>query len=225
MYIQNVSLNLLKIHNMKQCIKCNEEKELSYFIKDKNLSCGYRSKCKFCLSEEQKIRRLNNIEHVKKVRKLHYDNNIEKMRLEKRVYNSKNKEAKALYDINYRIKNSEKISNYKKEWNKKMSLENIIYKIKKNLRRRVHHALKGNTKSTSTMKLIGCTPEFFKNYIESLFEPNMTWENYGEWHIDHIKPCFSFDLSKINEQNECFHYSNQRPLWKTENLKRPKSIL
>lgn len=209
---------------MKECIKCKITKDLSCFPKDKRLISGYRSKCQTCLNEEQSIRRKNNIDKYKATRKLYYQANIEKMRAEKIEYYKNHKKDKALYDIQYREKNKEKIAAYKKEWDKKQMQDSIIYKIKKNLRRRVHHALNGKTKSFSTMKLIGCTPEYFKEYIESLFLENMSWDNYGEWHIDHIIPCFSFDLSIPEQQEKCFHYSNQRPLWKTDNLKRPKSI-
>jgi hypothetical protein len=200
------------------------EKELSYFPKDNRCSFGYRNKCKKCTNEEQRIRRKNNLEKYKATRKIYYYKNIEKIRKEKKISNDKYKDSKALYDVQYRKKHKEKIAEYKKNWDKNQMKNNILYRIKKNLRRRVHHALKGNNKSKSTMKLIGCTPEFFKNYIESLFIEGMTWDNYGEWHIDHIIPCFTFDLTIPEEQNKCFNYSNQRPLWKTDNLKRPKNI-
>lgn len=208
----------------KKCIKCGITKELSCFSKDDKLTSGYRPKCKTCLNEEQRIRRLNNIDKYKANRKKYYQANIEKMRAEKIKYYKNNKEAKALYDKKYRENNKEKIAIYKKEWDKKRTQNDINHKIKKNLRRRVHHALKGKTKSNNTMKLIGCTPEYFKEYIESLFLDGMSWDNYGEWHIDHILPCFTFDLSIPEQQEQCFHYSNQRPLWKIDNLKRPKNI-
>ena len=48
----------------------------------------------------------------------------------------------------------------------------------------------------------------------------MTWDNYGDWHVDHIRPCCSFDLTKIEEQNICFHYTNLQPLWAEENFKK-----
>lgn len=51
----------------------------------------------------------------------------------------------------------------------------------------------------------------------------MSWNNYGEWHIDHIIPCFTFDLSKHEDQLKCFHYLNQRPLWAIDNLKRSRN--
>lgn len=208
----------------KKCIKCEITKDLSCFTRDNKLTSGYRSKCKSCLNEEQTIRRLNNIDKYKATRKKYYEANIEKMRAEKVEYYKNNKEAKALYDIEYREKNKERIAAYKKKWDKKKTETDIVYKIKKNLRRRVHHALNGDTKSQATMNLLGCTPEYFKEYIESLFLEGMSWDNYGEWHIDHILPCFTFDLSIPEQQEQCFHYSNQRPLWKTDNLKRPKKI-
>jgi len=46
----------------------------------------------------------------------------------------------------------------------------------------------------------------------------MSWDNYGEWHVDHKRPCASFDLSKLKEQRVCFHYMNLQPLWAAENL-------
>jgi hypothetical protein len=53
----------------------------------------------------------------------------------------------------------------------------------------------------------------------------MTWDNYGLWHIDHIRPCNSFDLSKAEEQAKCFNYINLQPLWAIENLEKSDKIL
>jgi len=52
----------------------------------------------------------------------------------------------------------------------------------------------------------------------------MSWNNHGEWHIDHIKPCTSFDLSKLSEQKKCFHYKNLQPLWAKDNLSKGAKI-
>ena len=46
----------------------------------------------------------------------------------------------------------------------------------------------------------------------------MTWDNYGEWHIDHIKPCCGFDLTDFEQQKKCFHYTNLQPLWAKDNI-------
>ena len=75
------------------------------------------------------------------------------------------------------------------------------------------------------MKLIGCSIESLKNYLEKQFKKDMTWHNHGlyGWHIDHIRPCISFDLIKKSEQKKCFHYTNLQPLWAKENLSKGKT--
>ena len=73
-------------------------------------------------------------------------------------------------------------------------------------------------KGCSTMELTGCELPFLKGYIEAKFVEGMTWENHGSWHLDHIKPCCSFDLKNEEEQKKCFHYTNLQPLWAVENL-------
>lgn len=82
---------------------------------------------------------------------------------------------------------------------------------------RIRLALKDKKeiKEQETIKYLGCDYEFLKNYIENKFQPNMTWDNYGEWEIDHIIP-----VSK----NGSFHYTNLQPLWKIDNRKKGNKI-
>ena len=77
------------------------------------------------------------------------------------------------------------------------------------------------------MNLLGCSPDFFKRHLESKFTEGMSWENYGTkgWHIDHIKPCASFDLTIESEQIECFHFSNLQPLWWYDNIEKSDKIV
>lgn len=71
-----------------------------------------------------------------------------------------------------------------------------------------------------TLELLGCSPEDYRVYLEGLFEPGMSWDNGGEWHIDHIRPVASFDLSTDAGQVATFHFSNTRPMWATENMRK-----
>jgi len=92
----------------------------------------------------------------------------------------------------------------------------LTFRILCALRSRTRLAIKSQKtiKTSTTHILIGCSIEFFKEYIESKFLPTMTWENYGKyWHIDHIVPCYYFDLLKEEEQKRCFHYTNLQPLF------------
>ena len=111
---------------------------------------------------------------------------------------------------------------------------NFSFKILCTLRARMHDVLKGRTKSDTTKNLIGCSIEELKKHLESQFKPGMNWDNYGtgyndkgmqEWHIDHITPCASFDLSKESEQRKCFHYTNLQPLWALENRLKGNKII
>lgn len=88
-------------------------------------------------------------------------------------------------------------------------------RIKKAVVRRLKKLV--GSKSEKYNELIGCSPRELASYLKSLFQPGMTWENYGEWHIDHKLPCRSFDLSVETQRLQCFHYTNLQPLWETEN--------
>ena len=93
-------------------------------------------------------------------------------------------------------------------------------KLAHNQRKRVIGALKGIAKSNNALEMIGCSAIELKDYIESKFQDGMSWKNYGldGWHVDHIRPCASFDLSDPSQQEECFHYTNLQPLWAKDNL-------
>lgn len=101
----------------------------------------------------------------------------------------------------------------------------INFRLKHNLRVRIHDAIKNRIKSESTIQLIGCSIDNLKQYLESQFKNGMTWSNYGVWEVDHIRPCCTFDLSEISEQKKCFNYTNLQPLWKKENRSKAKKFI
>ena len=72
-------------------------------------------------------------------------------------------------------------------------------------------------KSKTTERLVGCSFKQLIHHLETQFKQGMTWENMGKWEIDHIVPCASFDLTKKEEQEKCFHWTNLQPLWAQEN--------
>ena len=113
---------------------------------------------------------------------------------------------------------------YIRDYENQKLKSNIYYRITKLLRSRISDGLKGKSKSASTLNLLGCSIEFLRKHLESQFKPGMTWDNhsFGGWHIDHIKPCAKFDLTKESEQRKCFHYSNLQPLWAEDNWSKGK---
>lgn len=96
--------------------------------------------------------------------------------------------------------------------------EDPSYMLTHRLRSRLTAALKGLCKAAPTRELLGCSAEELKKHLESLFQPGMSWENRQEWHIDHIRPCASFNLLEPEQQRCCFHYSNLQPLWAKDNI-------
>jgi hypothetical protein len=86
-----------------------------------------------------------------------------------------------------------------------------------NLRNRVNKIMNriDIAKDNTTMELLGCDVQTAKSHIESQFTVGMSWDNYGDWDIDHIRPCASFNLAKPEEQRKAFHYQNLQPLWST----------
>jgi len=135
-------------------------------------------------------------------------------------------EHRTLYLRQYKKNNRDKINERVRSWRWNYYRNNIDFKISMNIRRRICHVLKDNYKSKRTMELIGCSIEELKQHLESKFTFGMNWKNYGfGWHVDHIRPCDSFDLSKEEEQEKCFHYTNLQPLWAAENFKKNNKFL
>jgi hypothetical protein len=160
--------------------------------------------------EYHKKYRLDNLEKVKKMTKIWIENNREKF----------NKLVNKSYH-----KNKKKIIKKNMEYERKRLQTDMNWVLKKRLRNRLRQALKGISKSKSTMELLGVPHmDFLKTWIECKFKEGMTWENRHLWHIDHIKPCSSFDLTKPEEQAKCFHYTNLQPLWASENLSKGNRI-
>jgi hypothetical protein len=112
----------------------------------------------------------------------------------------------------------EKVINKQLIYQNKKYREDINYKLAKILRSRLRELVTSDFKSDSALKLVGCSIEYLKFRLESQFEEGMSWDNYGEWHIDHIRPCISYDLDDEEQQGICFGYKNLQPLWGPDNI-------
>lgn len=173
---------------MKICSKCKQKKELKDFHKQKGGKFGLNSKCKICKGEEG----------LK-----WYKNNLQKAKCQNQQWLLNNKEK---YN----------------EHHKKRYKEDILFKLKKNIRTSLWQHLKSKkqyVKQKSSIILLGCSLEEYKQHLENQFKIGMNWGNHGSiWEIDHITPCDSFDLTQLEEQQKCFHYTNLQPLFKTTEI-------
>ena len=185
-------------------------------------------------SDENDIKKIKRSEYAKqwylknKEHKRQYD-----IKYRKEVYNKVRRERRK-NDPEHRKKINELCNKYSKRPEQKIKrnlyLKNKLktdfnYKLIHTIRVRIKDVLRGHSKSNSTINMLGCTIEELWKHLESTFKPGMTKENHGKWHVDHIIPCSSFDLTKPEEQAKCFHYTNLQALWSHENLLKGAKII
>lgn len=164
----------------------------------------------------------DNKEYVCQRDKEHYRKNAEKIKASARKYAQENKEAVSARQKSYKERNRAKL-NAKVLERKEID---VAFSLTYSLRSRLVSAVKRKSvkKLAKSLDLIGCSPGFLIKHLEKQFLKGMTWKNHGMkgWHIDHIVPCSSFDLTTEDQQRQCFHFSNLRPLWARDNLKKGK---
>lgn len=218
---------------MKICTKCKVEKDILEFHKNKSickecrkdLAKDYYLKNKEKINNNSKEWKLTNREIIKKSNKKYYIKNKEQTKKRVKIHRKNNREKYKIYQKEYRKINKEKINKQIIIYNKKRKKIDINFRILGNLRTRIYIALKNKHKSLNTMFLTGCEIDYLMFHIQNQFTKDMNWDNYGEWHIDHIKPCAKFDLSDPKEQQKCFNYTNLQPLWAEDNLRKSDKIL
>ena len=188
-------VNIDKINNKQ---KDWRETNKDYF---KKYNCDNKSKIKL---------------HKKAYREL----NKEKVSKQTKAYRENNRDKINTINKNWRDNNKEKVSKQTKAYFNNRLKTDVQFKLTHNLRNRLNSAIKGNYKVGSAVKDLGCSVEELKSYIESKFQPGMSWDNWNKdgWHIEHIKPLASFDLTDRNQLLEACHYTNLQPLWATYNI-------
>jgi hypothetical protein len=136
------------------------------------------------------------------------------------------KETQSSYHREWRKRNKEARAEYQKAWAAEKRATDLDHRLKGCLRHRVQQAIKHGYKSASTLQLLGCSIEQVRAHLEAQFLPGMSWDNWTSdgWHIDHIRPCATFDLSDPEQQRACFHYSNLQPLWASDNCAKRDSL-
>jgi hypothetical protein len=218
---------------MKICTRCRISKELSEFNIRTSSHDGHTAACKACRAIESKQRRDN----LDKVVVAEYD---KKYRIENR---GKLKEYYKKYDMahpdtefrrkqkaEYQEKNKEQIGEYSKKWRmdnrdlmnrqKRERRKNPLIRLKCNLRTLIGNRIResGYTKKSKCFSIIGCTIDDLRLHLESKFQSGMSWQNYGQWHVDHKQP-LAFAKTE-RELIGLFHYTNLQPLWAIDNIKK-----
>lgn len=206
----------------KICSGCKLEKNVIDFYIDSTRKDGFRSRCKICCKSECSKYQKKNPENSRKKTKKFRDNNPDKVKEIYRKWRDNNLLRERERSNSWKVSNRDKINEYRIERRKKDN----IYKITENLRNRVRNffSVRNIRKSNRTFEIVGCSPQFLKDYIESKFTENMSWDKMGsEIHIDHIIP-----LSSAKTEEEVYklcHYTNLQPLWAHENMSKGNKII
>ena len=224
--------------NTKICSICSLEKSFDDFHNRKDSEDGKRNDCKKCTRERINKYRVKNKEKVNKWNQETYYRNHDSHKLTKKKYREKTKDQQKIRAKNWRDNNKEKIKKYEIDNRlylnkmalirlKKRKLNNKLFSLICSVRARFNGFLKKNSisKKNKTFNIVGCTPEFLREYIEQKFIEGMSWDNYGRngWHIDHIIP-----LSSAKNEDEIYklcHYTNLQPLWEKDNIRKSNKIL
>jgi membrane-associated HD superfamily phosphohydrolase len=140
-----------------------------------------------------------------------------------------NKEHRKQYLKEYREKNIDKIREVKRTYEKHRKDTDPIYKLISNFRTAIYQVLKESNveKNGHYFEILGYTPEELINHLEKQFKDGMTWDNYGDFHIDHIIPISSFNIQEIGDEEfmKCWSLSNLQPMWGEENIRKSNKII
>jgi hypothetical protein len=153
--------------------------------------------------------------------------NKEKVLKKQREYRARTAEKQREYVRRARKRHRKAMNERTRRWREKnrdygvqRARKDLDFRLRISLGARIRAALKNGYKGAGTMELIGCSIDELKSHIERQFRLGMTWETWGRhgWHIDHIKPLSSFDLTVPAQQQAACHYTNLQPLWAAENI-------
>lgn len=214
----------VKRSKMKKCAKCGEEKKLEFFSNNKSKKDGKCPYCRECYAVVNSEWRTKNPDKDKLIHKKWKNKNPEKIRQNSLKQYYKYHEANKGRNRQWKKDNKDKVNSSNRKYQQKKYHNDIKYRITNLLRGRFQKAISRESKKSSVLDLLGCSVNELKVYLSTKFADGMSWDNYGKWHIDHIKPCSSFDLTKISEQHKCFHYSNLQPLWAKDNLRKSSKL-
>ena len=218
------------------CCTCKEEKDCIFFNKNKSRKNGFSNICKMCHKKYMMVYKSENLEKLRDLNKKYKLENSEKLKEQSILYRVENKDKIKEYQKEYRSENydslklkndiwrekscfekSEKRKKYKREWLKNNRKLKPWYYAHRDLLNSVVKRI-GIKKVTNTITELGYSDLDLKLHIESLFIDDMSWDNYGKWHIDHKTPVSKF--TKDDSFSVVNSLDNLQPLWAEDNLKK-----
>ena len=157
------------------------------------------------------------------------DNNKEKLSKKHKLWYENNKNKWNDYIKEYRKNNVDKIRQIKRDYERNRKASDPLYKLISNFRTAIYQVLKESNveKNGHYFDILGYTPEELIIHLENQFKGDMTWDNYGVWHVDHKLPISSFNIQEIGDEEfmKCWSLDNLQPMWGEENIRKSNKIL
>jgi hypothetical protein len=129
----------------------------------------------------------------------------------------------------YRENNLDKIRQTKRDYERNRKASDPLYKLISNFRTAIYTVLKESNvdKYGHYFDILKYTPEELINHLEKQFTDDMTWDNYGIWHVDHKLPITSFDIQEMGDDEfmRCWSLNNLQPMWGEENIRKSNKVL
>ena len=206
---------------LKLCCTCREKKRPDEFPKNRSEPDGLKKRCKGCNNKSNQDYRRRNPETSAASSRNWALKNPDRIREKQLRWAERHPGRQTELAKAWRHKYSERQSENARRY---ASLPHV--RLQKTIRERIRQMLKGN-KSRKTFALLGYGIEELKTHLERQFTKGMSWENFGEWHVDHIRPLSSFSITQESDpaMQEAWALSNLRPLWAQENLKKRAKCL
>jgi len=207
----------------KKCTQCKKSKPLKDFYIDRRNKDERFSACKDCVKIVRREYYYNNIEKCKISVIDYYRRNTQKIRDRGKRYYQTNRESIREYQKQYSKKQKEK-QRCRRRWHKQML--DPGFRLGHSISTQIYHALKRKKGGWSWEQLVGYTLGDLMKHLENKFQDNMTWENYGQWHIDHIIPISAFNFkSPVDiDFKKCWALTNLQPLWAVDNLRKGATL-
>lgn len=207
-----------EIDSQAKCISCKCVKGREGFFINHNKNNGLSSRCKECTVERNRELRDINPEKYSEYQKNYYRKNKDSILSKEKMWREENREEILERRRVYYRENSGKIKRVNYEYKKKRLKDDPVFYCAELCRRRISKCLqeRGFLKTGSTGKMLGCDWNHLKDHIESQFQDGMSWDNRGDWHIDHIIPLAR--AKTIEDVERLCHYTNLQPLWASENM-------
>lgn len=178
--------------------------------------------CCECVKVARKIYKSKNNDKIKERKRKAYHSDRDKHLLQRKASYQKHKAKRNAESAIYRKNNKDKLNKYYVERRK----TDLNFKMSAYMRNMLNRVLSRtyNDKDNSTVQTLGYTCDELINHIESKFEDGMSWDNYGEWHIDHIVPLTVMVNAGFKDPADINHLSNLQPLWAIDNLAKSNKI-